>query len=293
MTNCSHAGGCAGTNYPFLTLKERDIETGLDYFNARYYSSTQGRFRSPDEFKGGPEELFGDIDPHDPLLYAEIAEPQSLNKYQYCLNNPLRYIDPDGHQTATADVLKAAAIGGAATGQPEVVAGAAAAAAIYIIVDKTVGWDKVADWLRPTAKDGDWSCPECIDTKFSKDNGGQQGAQKEVVIDGNKHPESATNAADAQKSGQPKTVSVGNPADKGKRRAEAMKGNSKVPGKDRDEYPPAWSAQGGRGATVKPISPGDNRGSGASMGRQLNSQGAKPGDRVRIKVINVPKKNDQ
>jgi hypothetical protein len=62
-------------------------------------------FTSPDEFKGGPEELFGEVDPHDPLFYAEIAEPQSLNKYHYALNNPLRYIDPDGHQTTTADKI--------------------------------------------------------------------------------------------------------------------------------------------------------------------------------------------
>lgn len=48
----------ASSNYPFLTLKERDNETGLDYFLARYYSSTQGRFTSPDEFSGGPDELY-------------------------------------------------------------------------------------------------------------------------------------------------------------------------------------------------------------------------------------------
>jgi hypothetical protein len=40
---CFRAGGCAGFNYPFLTQKERDNETGLDYFLARYYLSTQGR----------------------------------------------------------------------------------------------------------------------------------------------------------------------------------------------------------------------------------------------------------
>jgi RHS repeat-associated protein len=92
-----------------FTRKERDVETGLDYFLARYYSSTQGRFTSPDEFKGGPEELFGDVDPHDPLFYADTAEPQSLNKYHYCLNNPLRYVDPDGHQTTVADRIRNAA----------------------------------------------------------------------------------------------------------------------------------------------------------------------------------------
>lgn len=66
------------SNYPFLTSKERDNETGLDYFLARYYSSTQGRFTSPDP--AGP----------DPL------NPQTLNGYRYALNNPLRYIDPNG-----------------------------------------------------------------------------------------------------------------------------------------------------------------------------------------------------
>src|SRR5205814_6009425 len=91
-----------------FTDKERDAETGLDYFLARYYSSTQGRFTSPDEFRGGPRELFMEVDPHDPLFYADILNPQSLNKYQYCLSNPLRYVDPDGHQELVSDSLRQA-----------------------------------------------------------------------------------------------------------------------------------------------------------------------------------------
>jgi RHS repeat-associated protein len=70
-----------GTNYPFLTLKEREIETGLDYFGARYYASTQGRFTSPDP------------------LYIELrrlTDPQQLNIYSYTRNNPLRFTDPNG-----------------------------------------------------------------------------------------------------------------------------------------------------------------------------------------------------
>lgn len=63
-----------------FTQKERDNETGLDYFLARYYSSSQGRFTSP-----------------DPLLASgKTANPQSWNRYTYTINNPLKYIDPSG-----------------------------------------------------------------------------------------------------------------------------------------------------------------------------------------------------
>ena len=78
--------------------KERDTETGLDYFGARYYSSNLGRFLSPDEFTGGPMDLYGpNPTVAGPLPYADITNPQSLTKYSYTYNNPLRYIDNDGH----------------------------------------------------------------------------------------------------------------------------------------------------------------------------------------------------
>jgi len=76
----ARARGCAGSNYPFLTLKERDPETGLDYFSARYYSNLPGRFTSV-----------------DPLMASGRASlPQSWNRYSYVLNNPLNLIDPSG-----------------------------------------------------------------------------------------------------------------------------------------------------------------------------------------------------
>jgi RHS repeat-associated protein len=101
-----------------FTGKERDQETGLDYFLARYYSAAQGRFTSPDEFTGGPVEGFGGRVPAPgPLPYADITNPQSLNKYAYALNNPLRYVDPDGHETDEEKLKKAAQGAGIAAGQ--------------------------------------------------------------------------------------------------------------------------------------------------------------------------------
>lgn len=70
-----------------FTGKERDTETGLDYFGARYYSSTQGRFTSVDPENAG----------------ADPSNPQSWNGYAYALNNPLRYQDPDGREVRVCD----------------------------------------------------------------------------------------------------------------------------------------------------------------------------------------------
>jgi RHS repeat-associated protein len=61
--------------------KERDAETGFDYFGARYYASGNGRFTT--------------VDPAVPLS-AALQDPQLWNRYTYVRNSPLRYTDPDG-----------------------------------------------------------------------------------------------------------------------------------------------------------------------------------------------------
>jgi RHS repeat-associated protein len=84
-----------------FTAKERDNESGLDFFLARYYSGAQGRFTSPDEFTGGPH-LFTASALTNPTFFADLNNPQTLNKYVYCINNPLAYVDPDGHELIVA-----------------------------------------------------------------------------------------------------------------------------------------------------------------------------------------------
>jgi RHS repeat-associated protein len=56
-----------------------DAESGLYYYNARYYDPELGRFIQPDT----------DI--------PDLSNPQSYNRYSYCVNDPLRYTDPTGH----------------------------------------------------------------------------------------------------------------------------------------------------------------------------------------------------
>jgi RHS repeat-associated protein len=68
------------SNHYKFTGKERDAETGLDYFGARYYGNSLSRFITP-----------------DPLLNSgQPWNPQSWNRYSYVENNPLRYTDPTG-----------------------------------------------------------------------------------------------------------------------------------------------------------------------------------------------------
>ena len=77
--------------------KERDAETGLDYFQTRYMSSTQGRFTSPDSYNIMQEMRKGkDESEQRKILNDYLSNPQEWNKYTYALNNPLKMVDPDG-----------------------------------------------------------------------------------------------------------------------------------------------------------------------------------------------------
>lgn len=63
-----------------FTLYERDIETDLDFAQARMYANRLGRFTG------------GDMGPFTP------ADPQNFNRYVYVQNNPLKFRDPSGNK---------------------------------------------------------------------------------------------------------------------------------------------------------------------------------------------------
>lgn len=76
---------------PKITGKERDAESGLDYFGARYYGSSMGRFTSADPKMISRQRMF---------------DPQQWNMYQYSRNNPITMVDPDGREVKVAQELQ-------------------------------------------------------------------------------------------------------------------------------------------------------------------------------------------
>lgn len=80
--------------------KERDAETGLDYFGARYMSSAQGRFTSPDL----------------PRVDQHLRDPQSWNLYSYARNSPLRNRDPNGRIFGIGNTCQSSPVGGGDSG---------------------------------------------------------------------------------------------------------------------------------------------------------------------------------
>jgi RHS repeat-associated protein len=86
-----------------ITGKERDAETGLDYFGARYNASTMGRFMSADPYEIVIRKNRGDsANQQKQLLESFIANPQAWNRYAYGLNNPIKNVDVGGNCSAPA-----------------------------------------------------------------------------------------------------------------------------------------------------------------------------------------------
>ena len=88
-----------------FTGKEYDVESGNYYFGARYDADNYGRFLTPDWSATA-----------EPVPYAKLDDPQSLNLYSYVLNNPLGGIDPDGHCCLDETIVALSTLAGGAYG---------------------------------------------------------------------------------------------------------------------------------------------------------------------------------
>jgi RHS repeat-associated protein len=86
-------GGQWNTVFRF-TGQEYDAEYALYNYNARLYDPIMGRFISP-----------------DPVI-QDPYNPQNLNRYAYCLNNPLIYVDPTGNESSYGSYTGSVGYGG-------------------------------------------------------------------------------------------------------------------------------------------------------------------------------------
>jgi len=226
-----------------------DGSSGLVYMQQRYYDPELGRFLSV-----------------DPVTTLE-SNVDAFNRYWYGSNNPYRYTDPDGREswsnTGSANAWPAVqqACGGSSGCEQEVAGDLVVAQANMTLAASGAG--TVPGLLRAVAV-------PFLRAKVT-----------DVIVDSSKHPESAAHIRDAQAAGQPKVLTLNRGGANANRR-ESMKDVPRQPGKDRDEYPPAMFSEGGKGASVRPISASDNRGAGACMGNQC--RGLPDGSKVRIIV---------
>ncbi|ABA87391.2 RHS repeat protein [Syntrophotalea carbinolica DSM 2380] len=82
-----------GENDKRFVGKEKDEETGLNYFGARYLSAQTGRFLAPDPVRA-VDIVRGEINA------SLLTEPQRLSTYTYSINNPYRFVDSRGLQVS-------------------------------------------------------------------------------------------------------------------------------------------------------------------------------------------------
>jgi len=236
----SNPGVGAGQPRKF-TGKERDQETGLDYFGARYYGSKIGRFTT--------------VDP-SMTIRENVLDPQRWNRYAYGRNNPLRFVDPDGR-----DWLFRAVMGQQYVQQY----GDRSSFSVFfqgISGDIPRAGPPFQDQM---ATDITIAALIMLVAPPPAPARGTAGNPKSIELDAGRYPQSVQHLEDAGVLGQPRQV---NRAGAQANRADALRGVQKQPGLDLDEAPPAMLRRPGEPASVRPISPSDNRGCGACMGNQ-------------------------
>ena len=239
--------------------KERDPETGLDYFGARYYASRSGRFTT--------------VDPVT-TVQDNWLDPQRWNRYAYALNNPRRYTDPDGRWIETLWDLANVALG-AKSAFDNFRSGHVASGIVDtggVVVD-------LAAAVLPVVPGGVGTAIKAARAADRADD--LADVAKVVRLSRARHGEAAIHAEEAIRAGQPAVLTLERTGAAANRQA-SLGGVAKVRGRHLDEYPPAMFKEGGAGASVRPISPRDNMAAGACIGNACRSLAN--GARIRIEI---------
>ena len=111
------------------------------------------------------------------------------------------------------------------------------------------------------------------------------GKPRDVIIHRAQHPEAAEHIEHAQRNGQPTVLHINRAGANANRAASTggVKLNPKpAPHYERDEYPPAFTREGGHNANVRFIKPHDNRGAGSTMRAQTRD--LPDGSKIRVLV---------
>jgi RHS repeat-associated protein len=132
--------------------KERDSESGFDYFGGRYYTGQIGRFTT--------------VDPLVPIEAAQL-NPQMWNSYAYVMNNPLRYSDPDGRCPfgCVGEGYGAYVIGAAAAGTAIYLTSPQGRAAVSQVVNDTrtmitTAAGQISSWFQSAKRPGTHGKPD-------------------------------------------------------------------------------------------------------------------------------------
>jgi RHS repeat-associated protein len=266
------SGGTASKHQ--FTGQEYDHATGLNYYQSRYYNAYQRRFIQPDS------------------IIPDAYDPQQLNPYAYVRNNPVKYVDPEGHSVLLAGVIAAAILFTTVAMQPQrevesVDTNSIQRSATENSKNRTLS-QAMAELSHPDSDlstktkatgevlgHGTVAAVEGLYLSYLTKSiyysiraslvaGQQPGTNKPREITVENNPEYNRRVQQAQQSGQPSTLTIDREG-AALRRKEALRGIPTQTGLDRDEYPPAMFVEGGAGADVKYISPSANRSAGSCI----------------------------
>jgi RHS repeat-associated protein len=249
--------GAAPVDGTGFTGHVMDLDTGLTYSQQRYYDPVPGRFQN--------------VDP-----ISARTSGDNFNRYAYGVNNPYKFVDPDGREAGgayatgeyTPKMSSYDGIGTAADFLPVI----GDAKGIYDAYKNPTLANVAAAIVGLAGPLGD------VAAKGIKASGK---VERVIELSTKAHGEAAAHAADAIKNGHPDVLTIardGAPSN----RSAATSGVDRVPGKQLDEYPPAMFKEGGTGASVRPINPSNNMSAGACIGNAC--RGLPNGAQVKIVV---------